>query len=63
MVQSGNLLTLEISDNGKGFDQQQKAGGIGLDNIIQRADSYNGKVKIESSPGKGCKLNAGFLLS
>lgn len=63
MVPSGNLLTLEISDNEKGFDPQQRAGGTGLDNIIQRANSYNGKVKIETSPGNGCKLNAVFLLS
>ncbi len=60
MIESDDLLTLEISDNGIGFDQQQKTRGIGLNNIINRADSYNGKVQIESSPGCGCKLNIEF---
>jgi PAS domain S-box-containing protein len=62
MIQSGNLLSMEISDNGKGFDPKLQARGIGLDNIIHRADSYNGTIYIESSPGCGCKIGAEFLI-
>jgi signal transduction histidine kinase len=43
-------------DNGKGFDPSVKRKGIGISNIINRIESYNGEVIIESSPGKGCKL-------
>src|SRR5260221_11348914 len=49
-------VSVSIIDNGKGFDPLIKRKGIGLSNIINRIESYNGEVIIESSPGKGCKL-------
>ena len=52
---SGNVF-VSIIDNGKGFDTLLKRKGIGIANIINRIESYNGEVTIESSPGKGCKL-------
>lgn len=53
-----NKKTIYISviDNGRGFDPLVKRKGIGISNIINRIESYNGEVIIESSPGKGCKL-------
>ena len=52
---NGNVY-LSIIDNGKGFDPLLKRKGIGISNIIDRIESYNGDVSIESNPGKGCKL-------
>jgi len=52
-----DILSLSVSDNGKGFDTGQQRQGIGITNIINRAELYNGKVEIDSSPGKGCRLN------
>jgi signal transduction histidine kinase len=49
-------LSLTIRDDGVGFNPAKKTGGIGLRNIQNRVDFYNGKVQIESSPGKGCTL-------
>lgn len=49
-------LSLLISDNGKGFDTDAHRKGIGLNNIISRAELFNGKVEIDASPGKGCRL-------
>ncbi|MEP7377215.1 MAG: PAS domain S-box protein [Chitinophagaceae bacterium] len=49
-------ITLIIEDNGVGFNVKQKREGIGLTNIMNRAESYNGSAKIISEPGKGCKL-------
>lgn len=40
-----NNLFLSISDNGKGFDSNKKAEGIGLKNIISRTEFYSGKIK------------------
>ncbi|MES1224759.1 MAG: ATP-binding protein, partial [Bacteroidota bacterium] len=60
--QKPDSLTLEIKDNGKGFDQKQKLKGIGLVNIFQRAEAYNGKTSIETSPGNGCKVYVDFAL-
>ena len=59
--QSNNMLNLVISDDGIGFDtSDHTTNGIGLINIISRADAYNGKVDIVSSPGNGCTLEIRF---
>ncbi|HTR29566.1 MAG TPA: response regulator [Puia sp.] len=49
-------VCLEIKDNGVGFDVRQRAKGIGITNILNRAESYNGTAEIFSHPGKGCTL-------
>ena len=49
-------IYVSIVDNGKGFDLLEKRKGIGLSNIVNRIESYNGEVIIESRPGKGCKV-------
>jgi PAS domain S-box-containing protein len=51
------FLQVYIKDNGQGFDTMQKRNGIGITNIINRVDSFNGKFCLESSPGNGCKLD------
>lgn len=56
ILKDAKHINLKIQDNGKGFDVGKKKKGIGLNNIISRAQLYNGKVTIESSPGKGCSL-------
>ncbi|WP_207514064.1 sensor histidine kinase [Longitalea luteola] len=53
-------LILTIVDNGKGFDLNAKRKGIGLNNIINRADVFNGKVDIETAPGQGCMVRVVF---
>ncbi len=47
-------LILTISDDGNGFDLNTNKKGLGLSNIANRADLFNGKVDINSAPGKGC---------
>jgi PAS domain S-box-containing protein len=49
-------IYLTVQDDGQGFDPKAMRTGIGLSNIKNRAESYNGKMKLSSSPGKGCKL-------
>ncbi len=50
-------ICLSISDNGCGFDPQQKPNGIGLRSIRERAESISGQVTIESTIGKGTCVN------
>ena len=50
-------VSLEIKDNGKGFDPHQTRQGIGLAKIHERTQFYNGAVDIQASVGKGCILN------
>lgn len=50
------LVTLEVEDNGNGFDPVKKSRGVGLNNIINRVEYHKGKWKIDSEPGEGCLL-------
>jgi PAS domain S-box-containing protein len=61
--QEDNSLRLLIADNGTGFDPREKRQGIGISNIICRAESFNGQVSIDSSPGNGCRMSVIFLLN
>jgi PAS domain S-box-containing protein len=49
-------VSLQICDNGIGFNPKEKRAGVGLTNINNRVESYNGNVEIRSAPGKGCNL-------
>lgn len=53
---SNERVRFRIVDNGKGFNAKTKRNGIGLTNIINRANLFNGKVNIRSMPGEGCSL-------
>jgi PAS domain S-box-containing protein len=55
-------IALHIEDNGCGFDVQAKRKGLGLTNIINRAETFNGGIQIISSPGKGCSVYINFKL-
>lgn len=56
LKENADELTLSISDNGKGFNVREKRNGIGISNIINRAEIFNGRVTINSSPGNGCQM-------
>ena len=46
-------IVLIIEDDGKGFDVNQHKEGYGLKNLETRTKLLNGKIIIESVPGKG----------
>ena len=51
---SGDILELQYSDNGRGFNPQAMMDcGMGLSNINSRINSLNGQFDIRSSKGKG----------
>lgn len=56
-------ILLFISDNGKGCDLSQKSNGVGIRNIMSRAEIYHGNVTIVSKPGKGYSLQIVFPLN
>ena len=49
-------LIVILEDQGKGFNASKKQAGIGLKNIKQRVASINGKLTIDSIPGKGTSV-------
>jgi PAS domain S-box-containing protein len=63
MVDSG-AISLAITDNGKGFDIEKvkTKKGVGLYNIANRTELFNGKMNMVTTPGNGCKLNINIPL-
>jgi two-component system, NarL family, sensor histidine kinase UhpB len=55
-------LKIIITDNGRGFSVETRRSGIGLINIKNRAEMFNGKFDIKSAPGKGCSMSIVFLI-
>jgi signal transduction histidine kinase len=54
--QVDRALLIKITDNGKGFNPSIRRNGIGITNMINRVESYNGTVLIDSNPGEGCTI-------
>jgi signal transduction histidine kinase len=51
---------LRIEDDGIGFNANSVKSGLGLKNIRHRLELFKGQMHIESSPGRGCKIEALF---
>lgn len=51
-----NNIGVKITDDGKGFTTSDRRNGIGITNMVTRAESLNGILTLESAPGKGCQL-------
>ena len=58
LSQTGTLLVLDYSDNGRGFDPQAMMDcGMGLSNIDSRIKSLGGTFDIRSARGKGMRAS------
>jgi signal transduction histidine kinase len=64
-LESGEMLFLEISDNGKGFDYKSDARlcGNGISNIKERVALLNGGVEIISKREMGTKIKISIPLN
>jgi len=51
------VVTMEIVDDGHGFDPHGEHAGIGLLSMCERAEALNGAVVIESAPGRGTHIS------
>lgn len=56
--QTKSNFSIEVADNGRGFDVNTATSGmgLGLHNMQQRARIFGGDVSIESETGKGTRL-------
>ncbi|GAB4438683.1 MAG: hypothetical protein OHK0015_32650 [Chloroflexi bacterium OHK40] len=57
----GRSVTLEVSDNGRGFDvplvmQRPLAGHFGLEGMRERVRLLGGRFSLESAPGQGTRV-------
>ena len=50
---AGDLVTLQVGDDGIGFDQSARSHGLGLAGMQERADSLRGRLDVRSTPGAG----------
>lgn len=56
---SGETLLIDVEDDGKGFEVTalDKQKGIGWKNIHSRLEYLNGKLDVQSEPGKGTSIH------
>jgi signal transduction histidine kinase len=61
----GDTFRIQITDDGRGFDQTEIATqtGLGLRNIQQRAELHGGAVEIASQPGSGTTVTINLSLN
>ena len=60
---SKGWINLEITDDGQGFNLKKTKKGVGLTNIINRAELFNGKVEITTAPKNGCTIKVSIPLA
>lgn len=60
---TNDVMSMRISDNGRGADLSRQSGGIGLKNIKSRIGIYNGTVHVQTAPGKGFALEVAIDIS
>lgn len=56
LVQHPASVSIMAEDNGKGFDykkEKRKKGAVGLRKIMHRVELFDGKMDVDSAPGKG----------
>jgi signal transduction histidine kinase len=49
-------IILLISDDGMGYDTSKRRQGVGIRNIMSRAELYQGTAEVTSTPGQGYDL-------
>jgi PAS domain S-box-containing protein len=61
LVQDGEEVTLEVQDNGMGFDPASVgASRFGLDGIRERARAFGKDLQLDSTPGQGTRIRVTF---
>ena len=56
LVYNVDSLQVLVADDGRGFDMNQKAKGMGFRSMRERISSIRGTIQIQSAPGQGTRL-------
>ena len=58
ITEASGRLTIEIRDDGQGFDPAERARGFGLVGMRERVELAGGTLEISSSQGAGTRVTA-----
>lgn len=60
LVTKGGETRLEVADDGVGFgrDGRSGGGGFGISSMREQASELGGRLKVESAPGRGTRIEA-----
>lgn len=58
VVEENGRVLVTVRDDGVGFDPEASSGGFGLVGMRERADLVEGRVLIDSEPGRGAVVRA-----
>jgi NarL family two-component system sensor histidine kinase LiaS len=53
LTYAADAVTLQIADDGRGFDARTARKGVGLDSMRERIEALGGQVQVESRIGGG----------
>ena len=56
-------LTVQVSDDGPGFETARRTGGQGIQNMSDRVRAAGGTLNINSTPGRGTSVDFEFPLT
>jgi len=54
--QRAGRRVVSVRDDGVGFDEEEASGGLGLENMRQRAEAIEGSLSLSSTPGRGTAI-------
>jgi two-component system sensor histidine kinase UhpB len=63
LYNDATAVYLHIEDDGMGFNLSQSRKGVGINNILNRVESYSGTARLASEPGQGCRLEVTIPLN
>lgn len=61
-VRGDDVLELEVTDDGDGFDPATVRSGLGMASMRERLATVGGRLAIDSAPGRGARLIASVPL-
>ncbi len=63
LANENDEVKLTIEDNGRGFDVERVARGVGLDSMRERLETVGGKLEISSPKTNGVRMIAAVRVS